>query len=203
MQVGAIPRDLIGITAYSSQTSQATFDIAYDLWLHDSNTKQPCNTKGALEVMVWTDYDQRALLPANMQVGTASIPFATRRGVANGKQAWSVYVSNLYAAGRTAPWGGTVWFVLNRTDVVSKGTVSVDLSSVLSAVGALVQNDYHWNDFRKRYWLDSIPFGMEFGPRDGSLTGTGSSHFGLELSSYCLEVGTTLNNATCTDLSSR
>ena len=87
---------------------------------------------------------------------------------------------------------------LNRSDVVSRGTVSVDLSAVLSAVGALLHNDYGWIDFRSSYWLDSIPFGMEFGPQSGTLTGSGSSHFSLNLSSYCLDVGTTISHAACT-----
>ncbi len=112
--------------------------------------------------------------------------------------AWTVYVSNLFAKGQTAPWGGTVWFVLNKADVVARGTVSVDLSYVISVVGALLQNDYGWRDFRKSYWLDSIPFGMEFGPQDGALYGTGPSYFSLRVSSYCLEVGTRLSDAACT-----
>ncbi len=197
MKVGAIPSDLVGTTAYSSRTTQVTYDIAYDLWLNRSDTKKPCRSDGTVEVMVWTDYDQRALLPESMQVGTASIPFA-RDGVAKtGKEAWSIYVSNVFEKGRTAPWGGTVWLVLKNSDVVSTGTVSVDLSSVLSAVGALLEKDYGWSDFRSRYWLDTIPFGMEFGPQSGSLWGAGSSYFSLTVSSFCLEVGTTISQAAC------
>lgn len=201
MKVSAIASDLIGTTAYSSQTSRVTYDIAYDLWLNNSGTKRPCRTDGTVEVMVWTDYDARALLPESMQIGAASIPFAVDRVVEPGKQAWSIYVSNVYQRGQTAPWGGTVWLVLNQAYVVGKGTVSVDLSSVLSAVGALLKNNYGWSDFRKSYWLDSIPFGMEFGPQSATLTGTGSSYFSLKLSSYCLDVGTTLSDAACTGLS--
>jgi hypothetical protein len=198
MRVSAIAPDLIGTTAYSSQTSRVTYDIAYDLWLNNSGTKRPCRTDGTVEVMVWTDYDQRALLPGSMQVGMASIPFADGGVIEDGKQAWSVYVSNVYQRGQTAPWGGTVWLVLSAADVVPRGTVSVDLSSVLSAVGALLQDNYGWSNFGKSYWLDSIPFGMEFGPQSGTLTGTGSSYFSLSVSSYCLDVGTTLSHAGCT-----
>ena len=198
IKVSAIPPDLIGTTAYASQTSQITYDIAYDLWLNKSDTKRPCRTDGTVEVMVWTDYDQRALLPGSMEVGTASVPLAVDGAVKSGHQAWSVYVSNVYQGGRTAAWGGAVWLVLNRADVVSRGTVSVDLSSVLSAVGALLHNDYGWIDFRSSYWLDSIPFGMEFGPQSGTLTGSGASHFSLNLSSFCLKVGTTIPHAGCT-----
>ncbi len=198
MRVSKIPSDLVGTTAYSSQTSGVTYDIAYDLWLNRSGTKRPCRTDGTIEVMVWTDYDERALLPASMQVATASIPFSAHGVVETGKQAWSIYVSNVYAKGQTAPWGGTVWLVLNKADVVSRGTVSVDLSSVLSTVGALLQDNYGWSDFRKTYWLDSIPFGMEFGPQSGTLTSTGSSYFSLRLSSYCLDVRARLSDAACT-----
>ena len=195
MRVGAISADLIGTTAYSLQSPQATYDIAYDMWLNRSNTKRPCMTNGTLEVMVWTDYNHPAQLPGTMEVAAASIPFVVN-GVANsGKQAWGVFTSNVYGAGRTAPWGGTVWFVLNAADIVDKGTVSVDLSSVLSAVGTLLQNNYGWRNFRENYWLDTIPFGMEFGPKDGSLTGSGASHFSLKLSAFCLQPGTTLLHA--------
>ena len=203
MKVSAIPSDLIGTTTYSSQTLQVTYDIAYDLWLNNSDTKRPCRTDGTVEVMVWTSYDERALLPESMKVGTASIPFAADRVVEPGKQAWSIYVNDVYQNGQTAPCGGTVWLVLSKADVVSNGTVSVDLSSVLSAVGALLQNDYRWSDFPRHYWLDTIPFGMEFGPQSGTLTGTGSSYFSLKLSSYCLDVGTSISKAACTRASAR
>ena len=198
MRVSAIPPDLIGTTTYDAKAPLVTYDIAYDLWLNHSDTKRPCRTQGTVEVMVWTDYDQQALLPASMQVEDVTIPFATDGVVHSGGLAWTIYVSNVFAKGQTAPWGGTVWFVLNKADVVAKGTVSVDLSYVISVVGALLQNNYGWSDFRKSYWLDSIPFGMEFGPQDGALYGTGSSYFSLRLSSYCLDVGTRLSDAACT-----
>ena len=75
--------------------------------------------------------------------------------------------------------------------------MSVDLSSVPSKVGTLLQNDYGWKDFGTHYWLDTIPFGMEDGPQSGTVTGAGSSYFSLRLSSYCLTVGSTLSAATC------
>jgi hypothetical protein len=84
---------------------------------------------------------------------------------------------------------------LNAADVVDKGSVSVDLSSVLSAVGTLLQNNYGWRNFGENYWLDTIPFGMEFGPQGGSLTGSGASRFSLKLSAFCLQPGTTLLHA--------
>jgi hypothetical protein len=136
-----------------------------------------------------------------MQVATLSIPFAAHGTVNPGKQAWSVYVSNVYSNGATAAWGGTVWLVLNSADVVHDGTVSIDISSVLSAVGTLLQDNYGWHDFRKRYFLDSVPFGIEFGPSDGAVLSAGPSRFSLRLSSYCLEIHTTLEQAACARLS--
>ncbi len=200
MQVKAIPPDFIGTTTYAAHSGQVTYDVAYDLWLNPSATKRPCRTDGTLELMIWTDYDEKALLPASMEVGTASIPFSIAGAVRPDTQAWSIYASNIFAKGQTAPWGGAVWVVLNAADIVAKGTVSGNLGSVLSAVGSLLQNNYGWSDFAKRYWLDSIPFGTEFGPQDGALTGTGSSYFSLKLSSYCLTVRTTLSRAGCGSL---
>ncbi|MGO9962528.1 MAG: GH12 family glycosyl hydrolase domain-containing protein [Acidimicrobiales bacterium] len=197
MRVSAIPADLIGTTTYDAQSPLVTYDVAYDLWLNRTDTRRPCRTDGTVEVMVWTDYDQQALLPASMQVEDVTIPFVTGGVVRAGKLAWTIYVSNVFAKGQTAPWGGAVWFVLNRDDVVAKGTVSVDLSYVLSVVGALLQNNYGWSEFRENYWLDSVPFGMEFGPQAGTPYGTGSTYFSLRLSSYCLEVGIELSHATC------
>ena len=170
MKVSAIPSDLIGTTTYSAHAALVTYDVAYDLWLNKSGTKKACRTNGTLEVMVWTDYDARALLPGSMEVGTASIPFAINGVVKSGKQAWAIYASNVYGNGQTAPWGGTVWLVLNQAETVSNGAVSVDLSSALSAVGTLLEHNYGWHDFRKTYWLDALPFGIEYGPENGSLT---------------------------------
>lgn len=203
MQVSAIPSDLIGTTAYSSQTPDVTYDIAYDLWLNTSDTRTPCKGDGTVEVLVSTAYDERALLPDSLRVGTASLPYKVNGIVQSGRQAWSIYVSNVYGQGHTEPWGGTVWFVLNQGHTVEKGTVSVDLSQVLSKVGTLLQDDYGWSSFSTSHWLDTIPFGIEFGPESGTLFGAGSSSFSLHLSSYCLSVGTTLAHADCAHLQHR
>jgi hypothetical protein len=197
MRVSSIPSDLIGTTTYSSETPHITYDVAYDMWLNSSGTKTPCKKDGTLEVMVWTDYDQRALLPDSVKTGNASIPFKVNGILRPGNDAWSVFVSNVFTGGHTVPWGGTVWFILNKLNTVHTGTVSVDLSTVLSEVGTLLQNNYGWSNFQQNYWLDTVPFGMEFGPESATLTGTGSSYFSLHLSSYCLGVGTTISEATC------
>jgi hypothetical protein len=147
--------------------------------------------------MVWTDYDQQALLPESVKTGNASIPFNVNGTLHPGDGAWSVFVSNVFRGGHTEPWGGTVWLVLSKPNTVRTGTVSVDLSTVISEVGTLLQNDYGWSNFQRNYWLDTIPFGMEFGPESGTLTGTGSSYFSLHLSAYCLGVGATVSEASC------
>ena len=177
--------------------SQVTYDVAYDVWLNASDTKTPCRTDGTLEVMVWTDYDARALLPDSLKVGTATVPFAVNGDVDPGNQAWSVYVNNVFRNGHTVPWGGTVWLVLDAAHAVEQGTVTVDLSSALSAVGALLQNNYGWGNFASSYWLDTIAFGMEFGPQNADPYGAGPTDFSLNLTSYCLEVRTTVAAAAC------
>ena len=192
MEVDAIRSDLIGTTTYSAHTPGVTYDVAYDMWLSRSDTKSPCQTNGTLEVMVWTDYNELALLPASLKVATITVPYSVNGTVRPGNQEWSIYVTNVYGGGQTEPWGGTVWAVLDKGSVVRSGTVSVDLSlscprSVRSSKAITAGRD-----FRKDYWLDTIPFGLEYGPGSGSVTGAGSSYFSLRLSSYCLNVGSTL-----------
>jgi len=197
MRVDSIPPRLIGVTSYSADAGDITYDIAYDLWLHQTGTKRPCMSDGSLEIMVWTDYDERALLPTSLQVGTASIPFAVDRVSRSGTHAWSVYASNIYRGGRTAPWGGTLWFVPDRASLVGHGQVSVDLSAVLSAAGLLLHRNYGWPDLGTHYWLDTAPFGLEFGPAGGDPVDSGPSRFSVRISAYCLDVRSTLPDATC------
>ena len=121
MRLDSIPSPLVGVTSYSAQTSQVTYDIAYDLWLHQTGTTQPCRSQGTLEIMVWTDYAARALLPASLQVGTVAIPYALNGVTRPGTQAWAIYASNIDQDGRTASWGGTLWFVPSQAGTVSHG----------------------------------------------------------------------------------
>lgn len=197
MRLASIAPRLIGVTAYSADTAQVTYDVAYDLWLHDSATRQPCLSGGTLEIMVWTDYAERALLPAAMQVGTATVPFAVDRVTNAGAGAWSVYASNIETGGRAAPWGGTLWFVLHQADIVSHGQVSVDLSAVLSAADKLLRGSYGWPELGRHYWLDTASFGVEFGPANGNPTDSGPSRFSVQISRYCLAVRSTLGDAGC------
>jgi hypothetical protein len=197
MRVDAIPPRLIGVTGYSASASGVTYDIAYDLWLHQTGTTRPCMSDGTLEIMVWTDYDNQALLPSAMQVGTATIPVAVDRVARSGAHAWSVYASNIYQGGITAPWGGTLWFVPDRADVVGHGHFSVDLSAVLAAASRLLRDNYGWPDLSRHYWLDTAPFGVEFGPAGGNPVDSGPSRFSVRISAYCLEARTTLPDATC------
>jgi hypothetical protein len=198
IKLDAIPPDLIGTTSYdASQTTQVTFDVSYDLWLN-SDAATTCQRDGTVEIMVWTDYSTSALLPPELQVGSPlTIPFASNGTVNPGTGAWSAYASNIHSAGETAATGGTVWLLLNSADAVASGTISVDLSSVFSAVGNLLQSDYGWSNVEADYWLDTIPFGMEFGPQPASVGSTGPSNFSWNVSSDCLDVGMTLASATC------
>ena len=196
-QVASIPASLTGSTRYDASTAQVTYNIAYDLWLNPSATKTPCQTDGTLEVMVWTDHDARALLPEGLRVGTASVPFAVNGDAYSGKAAWSVYVNNVYGSGHTAPWGGTVWLVLDATSSVKSGSVAVDLSAALAAVGSLLQNNYGWINFATSYWLDTIAFGMEFGPASADPYDAGPINFEFNLRSYCLGLRTSVSSASC------
>jgi Glycosyl hydrolase family 12 len=197
MRLDSIPPHLIGVTAYSAQTSQVTYDVTYDLWLHPTGTKRPCRSAGTLEILVWTDYDARALLPPSLRVGTASIPYAVGRVARPGTQAWSIYASNIGGDGRTAPWGGTLWFVPAQAGVVGHGRVSVDLSAVLSAAGLLLRHNYGWPELGRRYWLDTASFGVEFGPASGNPMDSGPSRFSAQISAYCLDVRSALLDAAC------
>ena len=195
MRLDAIPPHLIGVTAYSAETSHVTYDVTYDLWLHPTGTRRPCRTQGTLEILVWTDYDARALLPPTMQVGTATIPSAVD-GVARPRsQTWSIYASNIFGDGRTAPWGGTLWFVPGKAEAVRHGRVSVELSAVLSAAKLLLHDNYGWPQLGQRYWLDTASFGVEFGPASGDPMDSGPSRFSTRISAYCLDVRATLLDA--------
>jgi Glycosyl hydrolase family 12 len=197
MRLDSIQPHLIGVTDYSAQTPRVTYDVAYDLWLQPTGTRQPCTSQGTLEIMVWTDYNARALLPASLQVGTASIPLAVNGAARPSTRPWTIYASNIERNGRTAPWGGTLWFVPDQADLVHSGRVRVDLSAVLSTAGLLLHANYGWPDFKRRYWLDTASFGIEFGPPSGDPMDPGPSRFSARISAYCLDVGTTLPDAAC------
>ena len=197
MAVRATDKGLVATVGYSDAASAVTYDVAYDLWLGPTSTTTPCQTNGTLELMVWTDYDRSALLPAAMKVATASIPYAVDGTRHAGSDAWSIYVSNVFSAGKTAPWGGTVWLVLDQGSRVRNGTVSLDLHVVLERTAALLREDYGWANFTSRYYLDSVPFGIEFGPGDASLYGAGPARFTLRVSRFCLVAGVTLSDGGC------
>jgi hypothetical protein len=197
LRLDAIPPHLVGVTSYSTQLSQVTYDVTYDLWLHPTGTRRPCRSEGTLEILVWTDYNARALLPAGMRIGTATIPFAVGHVAHLGTQGWAVYASNIDRAGRTAPWGGTLWFVPGQTDRVSSGRVRVDLSAVFAAAERILTDVYAWPAPARHYWLDTAAFGLEYGPASGAPYGSGAARFSAQLSAYCLDVRSTLLNAPC------
>jgi hypothetical protein len=197
LRLDAIPPHLIGVTAYSFRTPRATYDVAYDLWLNPTGTKRPCRTSGTLEIVVMTDYGAGALPPDSLRVGTAEIPVAVGEAARAGGQPWSIYATNIGRDGWTAAWGGTLWFVPGRADVVRQGRVSVDLSAVLAAAGRLLHDNYGWREPAQHYWLDTVAFGIEFGPPGGNAYDSGPSHVSGRISAYCLAVGMTLQAATC------
>jgi hypothetical protein len=147
--------------------------------------------------MVWTDHDTESLLPDSMRTANATVPFAVDGEEQSGENAWAVYVTNVFGDGDTAPWGGTVWLVLDAEHRVESGTVSVDLGGALAAVGGLLHDVYGWTDFASTYWLDTIAFGVEYGPADGELYGAGPIDFSMDLTAYCIETGTTVSAAEC------
>ena len=124
-------------------------------------------------------------------------PLRRGRVAKTGTNAWSTYVLNVHRSGRTSPYGGTIFLVLNAGDVVPAGTVSVDVTKALSAVGSLLEKDYGWNDFASHYWLDTIPFGMEVGPTNAQPWGNGSTDFTLRLASYCFGLNATVAHPKC------
>ena len=197
LRLDSIPPHLTGVTAYAAETSRVTYDITYDLWLNPTATGRPCRSKGTLEILVWTDYDAQALLPASMQLGTADIPAAFGRHHGLNRAPWTIYATNIGRNGDTAPWGGTLWFVPSRAEVIHHGHVSVDLSAVLSEAGRLLHDDFDWLDPAQHYWLDTVSFGVEFGPANGKPLDSGPSQFSFRISSYCLNVKSGLANATC------
>jgi hypothetical protein len=196
-RVDSLPADLVGSATYDARASQVTYDVAYDLWLSASDTKTPCQTDGTVEVMVWTDYDAKSLLPDSLKVGTTTLPTAVNGAQKSSDQTWSIYVNNVYGNGHTVPWGGTVWLVPDASTATQHGTVTVDLSAGLGAVGTVLQRKYGWTAFASTYWLDTIAFGMEYGPQSADPYGTGPTNFSLDLSKYCLQVGTTVADAGC------
>ena len=145
--------------------------MAYDLWLSPSATKTPCQSDGTVEVMIWTDYAAQALLPGSNKIGTTTIPYSVDGGLKSGTQEWSVYANNVFGAGHTQPWGGTIWLILN--DPVKQGAVNVDISAALADAGGLLQHNYGWAPFASTYWLDTIAFGMEYGPGMPTRSGPG------------------------------
>ena len=139
----------------------------------------------------------QALLPDSLKVGTTTIPYSINGEFESGTQAWSVYVNNIYGGGQTVPWGGTVWLVLDQADITQQGAVNVDISAALADVGSLLQSKYGWAPFASTYWLDTIAFGMEYGPKNADPNGKGPANFSLNLSKYCLEPAATVTSASC------
>ncbi len=191
-RLDSIPSDLVGRASYDAQAAEVTYNVSYDLWLSPSDTTTPCQTDGTLEVMIWTDYGAKALLPDSLIVGAVKVPYSVDGVVRSADQSWmTVYVSNVHGDGHTVPWGGTIWLIPSAANTTRQGTVAVDLSSALSEVGSLLEHNYGWPSLGSSHWLDTIAFGMEYGPLGGDPYAGGPADFAWDLSSYCLLVGTT------------
>ncbi len=134
-------------------------------------------------------------MPDSLKIGTITMPFATNGETNAGNHAWSVYVNNVFRDGHTQPWGGVVWLVIDQAHSTDRGNVKVDLSRALGEVATLLQDRYGWKDVRHNYWLETIQFGVEFGLPNGDVYGSGPAPFSLDLTSYCLHVGTTVSAA--------
>src|SRR5262249_38301311 len=142
-------------------------------------------------------YSARAPLPPSLQVGTATIPFAVDGAVRSATRPWTIYASNIERDGRTAPWGGTLWFVPDRADVARSGRVSVDLSAVLWSAEHLLQENYGWPALGQHYWLDTASFGVEFGPPSGNPADSAATSFSARISAYCLDARSNVLDARC------
>ena len=85
----------------------------------------------------------------------------------------------------TSPYGGTVFLVLDAGDVVPAGTVSVDVTKALSAVGSLLAQDYGWRISPPATGWTPCLLAWRWDLRTQPW-GTGSTDFTLRLASYCL-----------------
>jgi hypothetical protein len=75
--------------------------------------------------------------------------------------------------------------------------VRVDLSAVLAAAGRLLHDTYGWPEPAQHSWLDTVSFGIEFGPPSGNPIDSGPLHVSARISAFCLGVRTALLEATC------
>ena len=195
--VSSIPADLIGTTSYSlgRHTSPTTSPTTCG-----STTRTPPGRARQTErSRSWCGPTTiKGLLPESVQTGTASVPFKVNGTLDPGNGAWSVFVSNVFRGGAYQPWGGTVWFILNEANVVNTGTVSVDLSTVLSEVGTLLQNNYGWHNFRAELLAGHGPVRDGVRSRKRHPTGSGSAYFSCNSRRTAWESGRPFHKkATC------
>ncbi len=206
MRVAAIPTSLVGVTDFSATTPSAvTYDISYDTWLNATDTPNVCRGHGTVEVMVWLDYGGKKVGPPGGALETASIPYRVGGRSYTGTNAWSLYESTIDSTGRTGAEGGTVYVVLKpafephpaRDPKEVGGTVSVDLSSVYATVGKLLESrPFDWKGFATSHWLDTIPFGVEFGPLSGddAYKPGDKAYFTMTVSKFCLSTGVSVES---------
>ncbi len=199
MQIDDIPSDLVATTAYSlSSTSPLTYDVSYDMWLNPSKGMTD-KGHGTIELMVWADDSGANSYPPGTPV-SETVPYSVGGVASGGVDAWDMYLSHIGTGGQTGasrgPAFGTVYFVPKSPLGVGAGQhLSIDLSDVFADLAAVLQGKYGWTNFASTYWLDTIPFGAEFGP--GGSAGAGAADFSLDLSTYCFGVGVTVYKPAC------
>jgi hypothetical protein len=182
--------DLVGLTRYSAPGPGVTYDVSYDIWLGPSAQPVCPGQPGALEVMVWLDYSgDRALLPVRPRP-VAVLGYSVNGAVMTGSGVWRMYSTGVNHGGTT-----TIDLVLDKPEATPGDEVGVELSQALHVAGQLLKKYYNFDD--SSYWLNTIDFGLEFGPAAGSDAAAGSAYFSSKIGSYCLHVGVILATATC------
>jgi len=146
---------------------------------------------------VWTDYDARALLPASMRAGTATIPYAVGGTARPGTQTWSIYASNIERDGRTAPWGGTLWFVPGPAGVAGHGPGQRQPQRGVLGGQPAPARQLRLGRSGPALLARHGVFGVEFGPASGDPMDSGPARFSARISAYCLDVHAALADAAC------
>ena len=132
--------------------------------------------------MVWTDYDAASLLPDAMKVGTATIPFAVERP-RQARERSVVGIRQQRLPERTYGAMGRHGLARPRFGArrqKGRGARRPQRCARRRRHVCSEQN-YGWRDFESNYWLDTIAFGMEFGPENADPYGDGPTHFSLDL----------------------
>ena len=173
MRLDSVPPQLTGVTAYSAQTSQVTYDITYDLWLQPDGTTRPCRSRARLRSSS-DRYSARALLPASLQVGTATIPLAVDRVIRRARSPGrSTPATSMERTDRSV--GRHPWFVPSEGDIVRPRPRERRSECGASRRRPPPARQLRLARARPGYWLDTASFGIEYGPPSGDPLDSGSS----------------------------